>query len=280
MLFSEAELSAATYAFLAGLVYDRSRIRLGPDKRALVAGRLARHLEVRGCASYEEYCDLLRRPGADDEIGTLIDLISTNHTQFFREPAHFEALARMVLPELTPRAAAAGRPLRVWSAAAASGEEPYSLAIVLAEQARLQPPFAWRVHASDISRRMLDRCRLGIYDADKVKLPDAALLARYFRKGFGRREGCVRLKPEIRRHVAVDHVNLFQPAYPVPQGLDVVFCRNVMIYFDVESRQELVKRLFEQLAPGGYLFVGHAESLLGLTHRFETARPGIYRRPA
>jgi chemotaxis protein methyltransferase CheR len=280
MLFSEAELSAATYAFLAGLVYDRSRIRLGPDKRALVAGRLARHLEVRGCASYEEYCDLLRRPGADDEIGTLIDLISTNHTQFFREPAHFEALARMVLPELAPRAAAAGRPLRVWSAAAASGEEPYSLAIVLAEQARLQPPFAWRVHASDISRRMLDRCRLGIYDADKVKLPDAALLARYFRKGFGRREGCVRLKPEIRRHVAVDHVNLFQPAYPVPQGLDVVFCRNVMIYFDVESRQELVKRLFEQLAPGGYLFVGHAESLLGLTHRFETARPGIYRRPA
>jgi len=280
MLFSDAELSAATYAFLAGLVYDRSRIRLGPDKQALVAGRLARHLEARGCASYEEYCELLRRPGADDEIGTLIDLISTNHTQFFREPSHFEALARMILPELAPRAAAAGRPLQVWSAAAASGEEPYSLAIVLAEQARLQPALTWRVHASDISRRMLDRCRLGIYDADKVRLPDAALLPRYFRKGFGRREGCVRLKPEIRRQVAVDHVNLFQPAYPVPQGLDVVFCRNVMIYFDVESRQELVGRLFEQLAPGGYLFVGHAESLLGLTHRFETARPGIYRRPA
>ena len=279
MLFSETELSAATFAFLAGLVYDRSRIRLGPDKRALVAGRLARHLEIRGCASFDDYGERLRRPGADDEIGTLIDLISTNHTQFFREPAHFDILSHELLPALAARAVAAARPLQVWSAAAASGEEPYSLAIVMAEQTRQQPGFAWEVHASDISRRMLDRCRLGIYDADKVKLPDPGLLPRYFRKGFGRREGCVRLKPEIRRHVAVEHVNLFQPTYPVPRALDVVFCRNVMIYFDVDSRQELVARLFDQLAPGGYLFVGHAESLLGLAHRFETARPGVYRRP-
>lgn len=149
----------------------------------------------------------------------------------------------------------------------------------MAEQARHVPGLAWQVYASDISRRMLDRCRLGIYDADKVKLTDAGLLPRYFRLGFGRREGCVRLKPEIRGRVAVEHVNLFQPAYPVPRELDVVFCRNVMIYFDAESRQELVGRLFDQLAPGGYLFVGHAESLLGLTHHFETARPGVYRRP-
>lgn len=280
MPLSEAELPAATFAFLAGLIYDRSRIRLGVDKRSLVASRLARHLENRGCRSFADYCDLLRGPGAEDEIGTLIDLITTNHTQFFREPAHFEILARELLPALAARAIAASRPLRLWSAAAASGEEPYSLAMVMAEQARRQPGCAWEVHASDISRRMLDRCRLGIYDADKARLPDPGLLPRYFRKGFGRREGCVRLKPEIRRHVRVEHVNLFQPAYPVPRGLDVVFCRNVMIYFDVESRQELVGRLFDQLAPGGYLFVGHAESLLGLSHRFETRRPGVYRRPA
>ena len=150
---------------------------------------------------------------------------------------------------------------------------------LMAEWLQAQPGFTWQVHATDISRRMLDRCRLGIYDADKVKLPDPGLLHRYFRKGFGRREGCVRLKPEIRRHVAVEHVNLFQPNYPVPHGLDIVFCRNVMIYFDVDSRQELVGRLYDQLAPGGYLFVGHAESLLGLAHRFETTRPGVYRRP-
>lgn len=279
MKFSEADLSAATFAFLARLVYDHSRIRLGPDKRALVAARLARHLEKRGCASFDHYCELLRRPEAADEIGTLIDLVSTNHTHFFREPAHFEILARELLPNIAARAAAAGRPLSAWSAAAASGEEPYSIAIVMAEQARHVPGLAWQVYASDISRRMLDRCRLGIYDADKVKLTDAGLLPRYFRLGFGRREGCVRLKPEIRGRVAVEHVNLFQPAYPVPRELDVVFCRNVMIYFDAESRQELVGRLFDQLAPGGYLFVGHAESLLGLTHHFETARPGVYRRP-
>jgi chemotaxis protein methyltransferase CheR len=280
MPFSEADLSAATFRFLANIVYARSRIRLGADKKSLVAGRLARHLEARGCTSFADYCHLLQRPGAEDEIGTLIDLITTNHTQFFREPAHFEILARELLPGLASGAVAAARPLRLWSAAAASGEEPYSMAIVLAEQARHQPGFAWEVHATDISRRMLDRCRLGIYAADKARLPDPGLLPRYFRKGIGSRAGCVRLKPEIRRQVRVEHVNLFQPDYPVPRGLDVVFCRNVMIYFDAESRQELVGRLFDQLAPGGYLFVGHAESLLGLTHRFETGRPGVYRRPA
>ena len=249
---AEPPLSPAAYGFLADLVYDRSRIRLGPDKQALVAGRLGRRIQTLGCASFEDYCRLLQGPGGEDEIGDLIDLISTNHTQFFREPAHFEILTQRSLPTLAAKAIAAGREVRVWSAAAASGEEPYSLGIALAEFARSRPGFTWLVHASDISRRMLDRCRLGIYESDKVVLPAEDLLARYFQRGHGEREGFYRVKSDLRRLVAVEHVNLFQQSYPVPRDLDVIFCRNVMIYFDVESRRELVERLYEQLAPGGH----------------------------
>ncbi|MFM7290754.1 MAG: CheR family methyltransferase, partial [Planctomycetia bacterium] len=259
----EPPLSPAAYAFLADLVYRRSRIRLGADKQALVAGRLGRRLQSLGCGSYEQYCELLQA-GGEDEISALVDLISTNHTQFFREPAHFDILSQRVLPLVADRALAAGRAMQVWCAAAASGEEAYSLAIVLAEFCRVKPGLAWRVHASDISRRMLKACRLGIYESDKVNLPDPALLARHFQQGIGEREGFYRVKPELRRHVTTEYVNLFQESYPVPRGVDVIFCRNVMIYFDVESRRLLVERLYEQLAPGGHLFVGHSESLLGL----------------
>jgi chemotaxis protein methyltransferase CheR len=269
----EPPLSAAAYAFLADLVHRHSRIRLGPDKQAFVSGRLGGRLRAVGCDSYDAYCRLLGSAAGADEVGALIDLISTNHTQFFREPDHFVLLARRVLPRVTRR------PVRVWCAAAASGEEAYSLAIVLAEQFPQAGEEAWTLVASDISRRMLDRCRRAIYESAAVKLPDPDLLPRYFRRGFGDWEGYYRVKPAVRRRVRVEHVNLFQDLYPWPAGLDVIFCRNVMIYFDAESRQALVERLYAQLAPGGHLFVGHAEGLQGLRHRFRAVAPGVYQRP-
>jgi len=275
----EPKLSQQSYAYLADLVHRRSRIRLGADRQALVAGRLGQRLRTLGLASYEDYCRLLESPEGRDEIGALIDLISTNHTHFFREPSHFEILSRHVLPQLAERAGKAWRPLRVWCAAAASGEEAYSLAITLAEFGRGRPALPWQIHASDISRRMLDRCRSGIYETERVKLPDEELLRRYFQRGFGHREGCYRVKPELRGRVVVEHINLFQRSYPLPGEIDVVFCRNVMIYFDAASRQELIDRLTGVLAPGGFLFVGHAESLLGLSHRLRSAWPSVYQRP-
>ncbi len=279
MLSPETEPDERSYAFLADLVYRRSRIRLGPDKRAFVGGRLAGRLQTLGLSSFGDYCRLLAT-GNVDEAERVIDLISTNHTSFFREPAHFEFLARELLPELSVRSSATSRPLTVWCAAAASGEEAYSLAIVLAEHQRMTPAFDWTVTASDISRRMLDRCRLGIYDADRVQLPDPSWLRQYFRRGFGERDGLYRVKPELRQRVHTIAINLFQHDYPVAAGQDVIFCRNVMIYFDEASRQTLIERLYDQLAPGGRLFVGHAESLLGLRHRLRQVRPAVYERPA
>ena len=278
-MYAEPVLSERAYRFLADLVYSHSRIRLGPDKQAFVAGRLAARLRAIGCPSYEDYCNLLGSADAGEEAERVIDLISTNHTDFFREPDHFEFLAREVLPLAHRRASRAARPVRVWCAAASSGEEAYSLAIILAEFERSHPGARWGLEASDISRRMLDRCRSGIYEVDRVQVPDPIWLARYFRRGFGEREGLYRVKPELRTRLHVSAINLFQVPYPLPLEQDVVFCRNVMIYFDEPSRQTLVERLFDQLAPGGHLFVGHAESLLGLKHRFHQVRPAVYVRP-
>lgn len=280
MLFPpEAPLSAQAYDFLANLVYDRSRIRLGSDKQALVTGRLSQRLRSLGFSNYEQYCELLMSSDGEHEIGELIDLISTNHTHFFREPSHFDVFSRHALPTLADRATAEQRPLRVWCAAASSGEEAYSLAIVLAEYCRDRPSLAWHIDASDISMRMLERCRVGTYEATKVNLPAPAMLSRYFQKGFGEREGYYRVKSELRQHVAVQYMNLFDDVYSLPPGQDVIFCRNVMIYFDVPSRQLLVERLTKQLSPGGYLFVGHSESLIGIRHDLKAAWPSVYIRP-
>jgi len=275
---SEQPLSPQAYAFLANLVHERSRIQLGTDRQALLAGRLGQRIRTLGLRSYEDYCRLLDSPQGEEEVGSLIDIVSTNHTHFFREAEHFTILTDCVLPQLAERHGTTGRPLQIWSAASSSGEEPYTLAIVLAEFARQRPHVTWQVHASDISRRMLDRCRSGIYEAEKVAVPDEQL-RRYFLRGFGEREGFYRVRPELRRFVQVQHVNLFQPDYPLPAGLDVIFCRNVMIYFDQPSRQELLDRLAAMLAPGGALFVGHAESLLGLRHGLLSEWPSVYLRP-
>ena len=276
---AEVPLSTQAYDFLAALIYDRSRIRLGADKQSLVSSRLAQRLRDLSLESFEEYCRLLQSQAAEDEIGTLIDLISTHHTHFFREQAHFDSLARDILPTMASRLGPLQRPFRIWSAAASSGEEVYSLAITLAEFTRLRPAFSWHIDASDISRRMLDRCRRGIYAANKVELPSRELLERYFQRGFGVQEGYYRVKAELRRHVTVEHINLFQPLYPLPKGFDVIFCRNVMIYFDVPSRELLIQRLTEQLSPGGYLFVGHSESLIGVRHQLQSVWPSVYCRP-
>ncbi|RLS28785.1 MAG: protein-glutamate O-methyltransferase CheR [Planctomycetota bacterium] len=275
----DVPLSARAFEFLTKLVYDRSRIRLGPDRQALVASRLRQRVQSLGLSDYEAYCSLLRAPEGEDEVDALIDLISTNHTHFFREPAHFELLSRHILPQMADGVQGTLRQLRFWSAAASSGEETYSLAIVLAEFCRNRPWLQWHIDASDISQRMLHRCQQGIYEADKVELPVPEWRERYFQRGIGEREGCLRIKQELRRHVSVHSINLFQDAYPVSRGLDVIFCRNVMIYFDVPSRSHLVERLTDMLVPGGYLFVGHSESLIGIRHGLTSVWPSVYIRP-
>ncbi len=270
-------LSPETYEFIAGLVYEHSRISLGSNKQALVSGRLAKRLRQLGLETYEEYCDLLESGKRPDELSVLVDFISTNHTHFFREAQHLDFLRDRVLPEWMPKLAARREPLRVWSAACSSGEEPYSIAIVLAEHVRLRGHCAWKIEASDISTRILDHARKGVYPAERVTLPQPDLHARYFQKGVGASSGHYRVKDALRSQVTFHQLNLLQAQYPVAPAQHVIFCRNVMIYFDQTTQKELVDKLVRQLAPGGCLIVGHSESLLGIRHPLKSVQPAVYR---
>ncbi len=274
-----ATLSTEAYRTLVDLVYQHSRIRLGPDKQPMLANRLRKRLRALGLGSYDDYCALLRSAQGPDEIEQLVDLISTNHTKFFREPEHFRYLTARILPELVPRLSAGGVPLRVWCAAASSGEEPYTLAIVLAEYFRGGAACDWQVEASDISHRMLEVAKRGIYPLDAGHALTPELLRRYFQRGVGAHAGTCRVKAELRERVRLQRINLFQAEYPVPREQYVIFCRNVMIYFDPASRATLVQKLTRHLARGGFLVIGHSESLLGIRHGLESVHQSVFRRP-
>lgn len=274
-----AKLSAEAYRTLAALVHQHSHIRLGPDKQPMLANRLRKRLRTLGLTSYDEYCAVLRSAQGPDEIEQLVDLITTNHTRFFREPEHFTFLTARILPDLVSRLAAQGSPLRIWCAAGSSGEEPYTLAIVLAEYFREHPSVEWLIEASDISHRMLEHAQQGIYPLDARHALAPELLRRYFQRGVGVRAGQSRVKAELRQRVRFQRINLFQAEYPVAREQHLILCRNVMIYFDPPSRATLVQKLSRQLAPGGYLFIGHSESLMGIRHDLESVRQSVFRKP-
>jgi len=274
-----ATISAEAYRTLATLVYQHSHIRLGPDKQPMLANRLRKRLRALGLVSYDEYCAVLRSGRGPDEIEHLVDLISTNHTKFFREPEHFTFLTSRILPDLVPRLAAEGSPLRVWSAAASSGEEPYTIAIAIAEFFRQHVSVEWQVEASDISHRMLEQAQRGVYRLDAEHALSPELLRRYFQRGVGDHTGNCRVKAELRERVRFQRINLFQAEYPVARDQHVIFCRNVMIYFDPASRATLVHKLTRQLAPGGFLLIGHSESLMGIRHDLESVRQSLFRKP-
>ena len=266
-------LGDADYEFLRRLIYDHSRINLGHDKRALVSGRVAKRLRALKIPSYHEYCQWLKTAAGMEELTDLVDVISTNHTHFFREEKHFDWLRSVLLPQWN-LCHNGCEPFRAWSAASSTGEEPYTLAIVLAEFFGLNGN--WTIDATDISTRVLAKAEQAIYDADKVAPVPTELLHRYFQRGVGQWEGSYRLREPLRRHVHFQHLNLLQPHYPFAQRFQLIFCRNVMIYFDRPTQETLVEKLTEQLEPGGHLLVGHSESLSGIHHTLRQLQPAIY----
>jgi chemotaxis protein methyltransferase CheR len=224
-----------------------------------------------------EYCRLLREPGAEQELGHLIDAISTNHTFFFREMAHFDFLRTKALPEMLARARAERwAKLRVWSAACSSGEEPYSIAMTLADSL---PNWQWQIEATDISRRILAKAAAAIYNHEAVSRLPGELIRTHFQRGFGPQEGNYRVKAALCSNVNFQHLNLLEGQAPFTEPFHVIFCRNVMIYFDRATQEELVDRLSRRLVPGGYLMVGHSESLTHLRHGLQAVLPAVYRKP-
>jgi chemotaxis protein methyltransferase CheR len=267
------------FEFIRTLVYKRSRISLGPDKRELVAARLGKRLRAVELASFGAYCRLLQTSAGEEESVHLIDAISTHHTAFFREKGHFEFVRAKIVPEMLARSRHErwGR-FRAWSAACSSGEEPYSLAITLAE-AMPGEAWPWHIEATDISGRILEQAQAGVYSTRSLEaLPDARRRM-HFQKGIGPQAGNYRVRRELRAGVTFRQLNLLGDGAPFTDAFQLILCRNVMIYFDQATQEELVNRLARHLVPGGYLLVGHAESLTGIRHSLQMIKSAVYRRP-
>jgi chemotaxis protein methyltransferase CheR len=268
-----AGIGAEEYEFIRQLVYEHSRINLGAEKRTLVAARVAKRLRALKLPAFDIYCQYLRSSKGKLELPFLVEAISTNHTYFYRESRHFDFLKEVVIPNWRARAT---RSIRIWSAAGSSGEEPYTIAIVLAEALGFHVD--WRILATDISMRMLELGRGGIYSADRLTHVPEQCQRQYFQRGVGASEGQFRVKEELRRRVEFKQLNLLQPMYPFATEFDLVFCRNVMIYFDRETQQALVEKMTPHLLGGGYLMIGHSENLNGIRHCLSAVEPAIYQK--
>ena len=270
-------LSDRGLRLIAELVRGHSGICVGPDKHQLVENRLRRRVRELKLNTLETYADYVAADRSGSELETLVDLISTNHTAFFREVEHVHVLFDRLAPALRRREVA-GTPLRVWSAGASSGEEPYTLAMRAAEETRQNPLSRWTLTASDISHRMLAVAKLGVYSMSAVESVPTELLQRYFERGVGAQEGRCRVRRELRDTVTFRRINLLDAQYPLAEQQHVIFCRNVLIYFDLPTRRLVVKRLLEYLVPGGYLVVGYSESLSGLVDGLRSFSHGVYTR--
>ncbi|MFO0744417.1 MAG: protein-glutamate O-methyltransferase CheR [Myxococcota bacterium] len=273
----DLEMSKSEFESLRGLIYERIGVSVTPAKIPLLKARL-RHLVHRlGAKSYGEYCERMQRQQNAEALSDLADAVTTNHTHFWREPAHFDMLERRVIPELVQASRRSGsKSLRVWCAAASTGQEPFTLATIL--QMALGSEYAqWDsgVLATDISGRVLDLAQQGRYPAEDVRpLPAPVLKTMMQEKG----PGVFEVRPAIAKEVTFRRLNLVGGPFRFKRPFEVVFCRNVMIYFDEPTRMDVARRIAEVLRPGGYLFVGMAESLGTRPPGLETVAPAVYRR--
>jgi len=264
---------------LARFISEYSGIKMPLAKKVMVEGRLRRRLRETGHADFASYCRFLFEENGLASEGThLIDAVTTNKTEFFREPAHFDFLVDHILPEYGEGRAHTGAPLKIWSAAASSGAEAYTIAMLLSERRRAGAHFRHFILGTDISREILQSAVAGIYPDTMLAQVPAAYQARYFRRGKGKAAGLVRIVPELRAQVHFAWLNLMQSSYPVPRDMDVVFCRNILIYFDRPTQAAVLERLCQHIRPGGYLILGHSESLAGLSLPVEPVVSTVFRR--
>lgn len=271
------KLTTKEFHRLRDMVYQYSGITLSDQKRDLVRGRLMKRIRFHNLNSFSDYCNLLSEQESGEELTAFIDAISTNKTDFFRENAHFEFLERVVLPALkAEKKSQSIRHVRVWSAACSTGEEPYTLALVL-RRLGLDNPASWdcKILATDISTKVLQSAVDGEYDLERVAPIPASELQSCFQHLSN---GKFQVKDALRELIKFGRLNLLREKYPFRKKFDLIFCRNVMIYFDSPTRERLVKHFYRYLQPGGYLFVGHSESLSGLTHPYAYVKPSIYRK--
>ena len=270
------ELSRANFERLSRLINDHCGIQMPPSKRNMLETRLRRRARALGGLLLDEYCEYLFTEGnLTDEISHLTNAVTTNKTDFFREPAQFDALTAQILPEFAARSAGA---LRVWSAACSTGAEPYTLAMVLDSFAAQNPSLSYGLLATDIDTDVLDTARRGIFPRSMLDPVPPDLRNAYVMDSLDPQADSVRITPALRATIGFAQMNLMERVYPIGKPMDLIFCRNVLIYFNLTVQREVVSRLVDNLNPGGYLFLGHAEGAAGDDKRLSLLANTIYRR--
>jgi chemotaxis protein methyltransferase CheR len=271
-------ISGRDYARLCDLIYAEAGIHLGTEKRIMLEVRIKRRLRDLDLSSYGQYCDyLFGHQGLKEEIVHLIDVVTTNKTDFFREAKHFDFLVEKAIPDLVSRSGS-GRQFLVWSAGCSTGEEPYTLAMVLSEYALTHPGFRFRILATDISTTVLAKAELGVYSCEAAEPVPSAIKRKYFMRSRDDGSNRVRVVPELRRLVEFRRLNFMDVDYGLSERADVIFCRNVIIYFDRPTQERMLKKLSDNLVPHGYMFVGHAETLHDMDLPLAPVAPSLYRR--
>jgi len=266
-------LSDKEYRKLRDIIFNSAGIDLGENKKELVHARLSKILRRRALSGFEEYMQILRNDTTGEELVILLDAISTNVTHFFREEKHFAFLKEILGINKNIKS------LKIWSAGCSTGEEPYSIAMTLKETVlRDNPQLAPYILATDLSTKVLDKAIKRVYPIKSVQNIDPIILKKYFLKGTKSAEGMVKIRKEISSMVTFTRLN-FTEGKIFPGDFDFIFCRNVMIYFNNLTRAEIVSKFYDSLKYGGYLIIGHSESLNGITHKFKYVKPTIYRKP-
>jgi chemotaxis protein methyltransferase CheR len=266
-------LNAKEFQDISRLAYEHFGLDLRNGKQDLIVARLGRQLRELGLKSFQHYYDYVIADRSGAALANMVDHLTTNHTSFFREPKHFDFLRKTILPSLHGRSR-----IHIWSAACSSGEEPYSIAMSLLEESPREAIAKVRIRATDISMRMIERAKRGVYRGERLEGIPGPLLQRHLLREQDEATDSFRFKSEIRTMIEFERLNLMD-RLPESYLCSVIFCRNIMIYFDKPTQQHLVQRLSNHLEDGGYLFIGHSETLNNISHDYEYVCPATYRKP-
>ena len=270
----DAQLTDAEFGKLSTYIQTNYGIKMPPEKKIMLQSRLQKRLRALQITSYTEYIEYVFGKNGHEEIVMMMDVVSTNKTDFFREPGHFNFLTSTLLPEFY--ANNKNRTFKVWSAGCSSGEEPYTIAMVLSEFARINPGFDYSIFGTDISTHVLKKAKSAIYEESKVDVVPLELKKRYLLKSKDNNKKLVRIVPDLRKRLKLKRLNFMDTNYDVSDTFDLIFCRNVLIYFERQNQENVITRLCRNLHPDGHFFLGHSESIAGINVPLKHIQPTIY----
>ena len=277
--FTSRRLSTEQFTVLSEFVQSELGIRMPPAKRVMLESRLQKRLRALSLDSFKDYIDFVFDDSQKEaELLHMIDSVTTNKTDFFRESDHFDYMTNRLLPERYREGWGRDRPLRVWSTASSTGEEPYTLAMVLEEFRGEHQGFNYGILGTDISTRALDHGRKAVYTEERIDPVPQPLRKKYLLRSKDRTSRLVRVRPELRKRVQFHRLNLMHDSWDIGERFEVIFCRNVIIYFERPTQYRLLTHLYDYLVPGGYLFLGHSETLAGMELPVRSVAPTIYRK--